>query len=62
MNYTEKYIMFVYIMKYNILLLCIFTIPIGMTVLFELIMHQPIQNFDVKSVSMKIFIMKMHLV
>ena len=37
-------------------LLCIFTIPIGMAVLFELVMHQPIQNFDVKSVSMKIFI------
>ena len=37
-------------------LLCIFTIPIGMTVLFELVMHQPIQNFDVKFVSTKIFI------
>ena len=35
---------------------CIFTIPIGMKVLFELVMHQPIQNFDVKSVSTKIFI------
>ena len=27
-----------------------------MSVLFELVMHQPIQNFDVKTVSIKIFI------
>ncbi len=37
-------------------LLCIITIPIGMKVLFELIMHQPIKNFDVKDISLKIFI------
>ena len=37
-------------------LLCIITIPIGMKVLFELIMHQPIKNFDVKDTSLKIFI------
>jgi len=36
-------------------LLCIVTIPIGLTVLFELIMHEPIQNFDIKTVSIKIF-------
>ncbi len=37
-------------------LLCIATIPIGMMVLFELIMHKPIENFDIKAVSVKIFI------
>jgi len=37
-------------------LLCIVTIPVGLTVLFELIMHEPIQNFDIKAVSIKIFI------
>ena len=37
-------------------LLCIVTIPVGMVVLFELIMHEPIQNFDIKGVSIKIFI------
>jgi BASS family bile acid:Na+ symporter len=37
-------------------LLCIVTIPVGMVVLFELVMHEPIQNFDVKEVSIKIFI------
>ena len=31
-------------------LLCIITIPIGMKVLFELIMHQPIKNFDVNGI------------
>jgi len=37
-------------------LLCIITIPIGMSVLFELIIHKPIQDFDVKAISLKIFI------
>ena len=37
-------------------LLCMITIPIGMTVLFELVMHKPIENFDIKKVSLQIFI------
>ena len=37
-------------------LLCIVTIPIGMKVLFELVVHKPIQDFDVKAISLKIFI------
>ena len=28
-------------------LLCIITIPVGMKVLFELVMHKPIENFDI---------------
>tara|TARA_Y100001970_G_scaffold9470_1_gene11090 strand:+ start:7347 stop:8192 length:846 start_codon:yes stop_codon:yes gene_type:complete len=37
-------------------LLCIITIPVGMKVLFELVMHKPIENFDIKKVSLQIFI------
>ena len=37
-------------------LLCIVTIPIGMKLLFELVVHKPIQDFDVKAISLKIFI------
>jgi len=36
-------------------LLCIITIPIGMVILFKLVMHEPIQDFDIKAVSLKIF-------
>ena len=35
-------------------LLCIITIPLGMKVLFELVMHKPIENFDIKKVSLQI--------
>tara|TARA_Y100000590_G_C15577220_1_gene960904 strand:- start:59 stop:904 length:846 start_codon:yes stop_codon:yes gene_type:complete len=37
-------------------LMSIITIPIGLTVLFELIMHEPIKNFEIKNISFKIFI------
>ena len=37
-------------------LLCIITIPVGMKVLFELVMHKPIENFDIKKISLQIFI------
>jgi len=37
-------------------LFSIVTIPIGMTVLFEFVMHEQIQNFNVKLVSIRIFI------
>ncbi len=37
-------------------LLSIITIPTGIVVLFELIAHQDIKNFDVKTVSLRIFI------
>ncbi len=37
-------------------LLSIFTIPIGMTVLFKFVMNEQIQNFDVQSISVRIFI------
>ena len=30
-------------------LLCIITIPVGMKVLFELVMHKPIENFEIKN-------------
>lgn len=55
MNYTEKYIMFVYIMKYNILLLCIFTILLYMNPTIKVFFNKPLGKCMVLLITIYLF-------
>ena len=46
LNKLVKLHVFVFAITTICSLLCIITIPVGMKVLFELVMHKPIENFD----------------